>query len=262
MFNVISIYMVYYVKGISREIPLGRICCELTTDASRGVFVMKVLLVEDDHDLSSILMELMEEIGCDAEAVFDGQTGLAHALTGVYDVIVLDVMLPALDGLSIVKKLRGANHDTPVLMLTAKAEIEDRINGLNAGADDYLTKPFATGEFLARLQALSRRPGVYIADVIAFGDMALDKTNRWLSAGEKKVQLSAKEYQILEILLVNAPNTIRRERIIERVWGFESNAEYNACDVYISFLRKKLKAIGAGVQIKTVRGLGYTLEAS
>lgn len=223
---------------------------------------MNILLVEDDPDLSSILTELLEEAGYRVDIAQDGQDGLDYALSTAYDMIVLDIMLPTLDGLSIVKRLRSASRKTPVLLLTAKAEVEDRILGLNTGADDYLTKPFATGELMARIHALSRRPGIFVADVIRFQNVELDKTNHCLRAQEKSIRLSVKEYSILEMLMLNTPNTISRERIMERVWGYDAQAEYNACDVYVSFLRKKLKAIGATAHIKSIRGIGYALEGA
>ena len=221
---------------------------------------MNILVIEDERQLSDILVTLLERQKYSADAVYDGESGEAYALSGIYDVIILDIMLPVKNGLDVLRSLRQSKIKTPVLLLTAKSEIEDKITGLDIGADDYLTKPFATGELLARIRAMSRRQDTYVGNEICSGNTKLDKDTHVVSNGDNQIKLALKEYQILELLLQNRRQIIPRERFLEKVWGFDSDAEYNAIEVYISFLRKKLLAIGADVQIKAVRGVGYTLE--
>ena len=223
---------------------------------------MKILVVEDERALSEALLALLKQAKYDADAVYDGIEGEYAALSGVYDLIVLDIMLPGQDGIKVLRSLRAHGESTPVLLLTAKSEIEDKIKGLDAGADDYLTKPFASGELLARIRAMTRRKGEYVGDIILVQDTSLDRDTHELSCGKNSIKLAPKEYQILEMLLTNNRQIIPKERFIEKIWGYDSNAEYNTIEVYISFVRKKLAAIGSAIQIKAVRGVGYSLEVN
>ncbi|MDE7094665.1 MAG: response regulator transcription factor, partial [Oscillospiraceae bacterium] len=216
--------------------------------------------VEDEIALAEALSEILKRNKYVVDAVHDGEDGLEYALTDIYDCILLDIMLPKMNGLDVLRILRKKKISTPVLLLTAKSDIEDKINGLDSGADDFLTKPFVTGELLARVRALTRRKGEVITDEFTFGDVALNKSTFSLSREGQFVKLSLKEYQILEMLIANPKQLISKERFIEKIWGYESDVEYNNIEVYISFLRKKLKVIGSNVTIKTARGIGYYLE--
>ncbi|MBD5142120.1 MAG: response regulator transcription factor [Ruminococcus sp.] len=221
---------------------------------------MKILVVEDEIALAEALSEILKRNKYIVDAVHDGEDGLEYALTDIYDCILLDIMLPKMNGLDVLRILRKKKISTPVLLLTAKSDIEDKINGLDSGADDFLTKPFVTGELLARVRALTRRKGEVITDEFTFGDVALNKSTFSLSREGQFVKLSLKEYQIMEMLIANPKQLISKERFIEKIWGYESDVEYNNIEVYISFLRKKLKVIGSNVTIKTARGIGYCLE--
>lgn len=221
---------------------------------------MKILVVEDELALSDALTEILKRNHYTVDAVDNGEDGLEYALTGIYDCIILDIMLPIMDGLQVLQKLRSAKISTPVMLLTAKSDIDDKIKGLDFGADDYLTKPFVTGELLARVRALTRRSGEVNVDTYDFNGMLLNKQTYMLSYGEMSVKLSLKEYQILEVLFMNPNQIITKERFIEKIWGFESDVEYNNIEVYISFLRKKMQSIKAKASIHTSRGVGYYLE--
>lgn len=221
---------------------------------------MKILVVEDELALSDALTEILKRNHYTVDAVDNGEDGLEYALTGIYDCIILDIMLPIMDGLQVLQKLRSAKISTPVMLLTAKSDIDDKIKGLDFGADDYLTKPFVTGELLARVRALTRRSGEVNVDTYDFNGMLLNKQTYMLSYGEMSVKLSLKEYQILEVLFMNPNQIISKERFIEKIWGFESDVEYNNIEVYISFLRKKMQSIKAKASIHTSRGVGYYLE--
>lgn len=221
---------------------------------------MKILIVEDEKQLCEALVALLKDNGYSADAVYDGQDGLDYALTGVYDVIVLDIMLPIMDGLAVLKKLREAGSSVPVLLLTAKGDARDKINGLDSGADDYLTKPFIAGELLARIRVLTRRRGEYVGDTLCFGSCTLDKNTHELSCAGNSLKLGRKEYETLEMLMGNPGQIIPKERFIEKIWGYDSEAEYNNIEVYVSFLRKKLLALHADITIKAVRSVGYKLE--
>ena len=222
---------------------------------------MKLLLVEDEIPLADALSEILKRNKYSVDAVYDGEDGLEYAKTGLYDCIVLDIMLPRMDGIQVLRKLRAAGFSTPVMLLTAKSEVEDIISGLDCGADDYLTKPFSTGELLARIRALTRRTGDVIPDCYQFHDLKLNMRSYALSTDSNSIKLSLKEYQIMEMLIANPRQIIPKERIIEKIWGFEKDVEYNNIEVYISFPRKKLSAISSAVQIKTARSIGYSLEA-
>ena len=221
---------------------------------------MKILIVEDEKQLCEALVALLKDNGYSADTVYDGQDGLDYALTGVYDVIVLDIMLPIMDGLAMLKKLREAGSSVPVLLLTAKGDARDKINGLDSGADDYLTKPFIAGELLARIRVLTRRRGEYVGATLCFGSCTLDKNTHALSCARNSLKLGRKEYETLEMLMGNPGQIIPKERFIEKIWGYDSEAEYNNIEVYVSFLRKKLLALHADITIKAVRSVGYKLE--
>ena len=220
---------------------------------------MKILIVEDDKPLSVSLRALLEDRGYETEVVYDGEAGVQYALLGVYDLVILDVMLPVLDGWQAARRLRAEHCATPILMLTARAELEDRVEGLNAGADYYLTKPFDTRELLACVNALLRRQGGQV-DELAFGNTALDLASSTLMCGEKWVRLSAREFDVMRLLLQAKGRNLSKEAILARVWGYDSNAVENHVEVYVGFLRKKLVSIGSNIRIEAARRLGYHLE--
>ncbi|MDR2654756.1 MAG: response regulator transcription factor [Oscillospiraceae bacterium] len=222
---------------------------------------MKILLVEDERQLSDILAVLLKQNLHEIDAVYNGTDGEDCAMTGVYDAIILDIMLPKKNGIEVLRSLRRQGLSTPVLLLTAKSEIEDKIRGLDTGADDYLTKPFNSGELLARLRAITRRGSEFVGDELRAGNTSLDKNTHELRGEKGSVKLAAKEYQIMDMLLANSRQIIPKERFVEKIWGFDSEAEYNSIEVYVSFVRKKLAAIGSDLQIKAVRNAGYCLEA-
>lgn len=222
---------------------------------------MRVLLVEDEEGLNQALSEIFKKNRFTVDAVLNGRDGLKYAQSNSYDVIVLDIMLPEIDGITILKTLRAEHNNVPVILLTAKDEISDKITGLDAGADDYLTKPFSTDELLARIRALSRRKGEVKDDSMTFSDVTLSKKNCELQAANgEAIKLSLKEYQILDLLFENPHQVITKEQLIEKIWGGDSNAEYNNVEVYISFLRKKFENLKAKARIRTARGIGYSLE--
>ena len=221
---------------------------------------MRVLIVEDERRLAEALGQIMAEQRYQADVVYDGADGLDYALTEQYDVIVLDVMLPKLDGFEVASWLRHAHVSTPILMLTARDEMPDKIAGLDHGADDYMTKPFDIGELLARVRALSRRQGEVIGEQLTAGDLTLELSTRCLRRGDKSVRLGFKEFDVLRQLMVHPRAVVPKEDIIARVWGLESDAEDNNVEVYISFLRKKLLFLESNVSIGTVRKVGYYLE--
>lgn len=221
---------------------------------------MNVLIVEDEVQLADALAEILQRNKYHVDTVYNGEDGLHYACTGIYDCIVLDIMLPILDGISVLRMLRKQKISTPILLLTAKSDVADKINGLDSGADDYLTKPFATGELLARIRALTRRTGEVAVDGLQFHALRLDAQSYTLCCNSESVKLSLKEYQIMEIFMTNPKQIISKECFIEKIWGYESDVEYNNIEVYISFLRKKLTSIHANISIKTARGIGYFLE--
>lgn len=222
---------------------------------------MKLLIVEDEMQLADALSEILKRNKYSVDTVYNGIDGLDFALTGVYDCIVLDIMLPGMNGLDVLRNIRSEKISTPVLLLTARSEVDDKINGLDCGADDYLTKPFVTGELLARIRALTRRKGELIDDdKLDYKGLELIKSTASVKWQGNDVKLSLKEYQIMELLMANPRQILPKERIIEKIWGYESDVEYNNIEVYISFLRKKLSIISAPIQIKTARGIGYFLE--
>ncbi|MDD7221710.1 MAG: response regulator transcription factor [Eubacteriales bacterium] len=222
---------------------------------------MKILIVEDEVLLANSLKTLLEKKGFTVEVAYDGETGKDYAETGVYDLLILDVMMPKLNGYDLARQVRAERCATPILMLTAKGELEDRIEGLNAGADYYLTKPFDTRELLACINALLRRQGDQV-DELRFGNTALDLASGMLVCGAERVRLSAKEFDIMRFLLQSKGNNLSKEVLLARVWGFDSNAVENHVEVYVGFLRKKLASIGSNVRIEAVRRLGYHLEVA
>jgi len=222
---------------------------------------MKILIVEDEVRLAESLKALLEKKGFSVEAVYDGLTGAEYAELGIYDLLILDVMMPGLDGFSLARSVRQKHCGTPILMLTAHSEVEDRIAGLNAGADYYLTKPFDTRELLACINALLRRQGAQVNE-LTLGNTHLDLSACSLLADGGSVQLSAKEFDVMRILFQTGKGITSKEALLSRVWGFDSNAVENNVEVYIGFLRKKLTSIGSDLQITTVRRLGYRLEVT
>ena len=215
---------------------------------------MRLLIVEDERGMAEGLRGLLEHQGYAVDLAADGVAGLDCALTGLYDLLILDIMLPELDGLEVLTQLRRAGIETPVLMLTARSSVEDRIRGLDHGADDYLTKPFDTGELLAR------RKDMPLEEDPSFGDIRLDHRRLELCRGEERIRLGPKEFLVMECLLVHKNQIVPRNLLCEKVWGLLSEAEYNNVEVYISFLRKKLRALHSEVQIKSIRNAGYHLE--
>ncbi len=220
---------------------------------------MKILIVEDERLLAESLKTLLEGKGFQVELAFDGETGEEYAELGVYDLLILDVMMPGMDGYQVARQVRSKRCSTPILMLTAKSAIEDRIEGLNAGADYYLTKPFDSRELLACINALLRRQGNEV-DELCFGNTSLDLASSMLICGEKSVRLSAREFDVMRFLLQSKGRNLSKEVILARVWGYDSNAVENHVEVYVGFLRKKLQSIGSNLRIEAVRRLGYHLE--
>ncbi|MBE6894637.1 MAG: response regulator transcription factor [Ruminococcaceae bacterium] len=220
---------------------------------------MKILIIEDEVLLANSLKTMLENKGFTVEAVYDGESGAEYALLGVYDLLILDVMMPKLNGYEVARRVRSKRCSTPILMLTAKSSIEDRIAGLNAGADYYLTKPFDSRELLACINALLRRQGNQVNEMV-YGNTSLDLESCQLCCGEKSVRLSAREFDVMRFLMNTKENIASKEVILARVWGYDSNAVENHVEVYVGFLRKKLKSIGSNISIEAVRRLGYHLE--
>lgn len=221
---------------------------------------MRFLIIEDETALAEALVEILRQNGYLADTVHDGIEGLEYARTAIYDLILLDIMLPGMDGISILKTLRRENITTPVILLTAKSEREDIINGLDAGSDDYLPKPFSTGELMARIRALLRRGKQYKTEDFNFGDLSLKKDTMELCCRCKSIKLGMKEFQLLELFINNPKQILPKDLLLNKVWGLDTEADYNNVEVYISFLRQKLNTLGTKVQIKTNRGIGYSLE--
>jgi DNA-binding response OmpR family regulator len=218
--------------------------------------------VEDERYLAEAVARILEKNNYDVDLSFDGEDGLDNALSGVYDIVLLDIMLPKMDGISLLKHLREKGIATPVILLTAKGETEDKVLGLDSGADDYLPKPFKTEELLARMRAVSRRRGELLPEgILEFGDIELNPIKLVLSKGDKSYNLTLKESRLLEYLISNKGASLSVDAIIEKVWGYDSEAEDNHVQVYISFLRKKLTGLGSNVRIKNIRNVGYVLIA-
>lgn len=221
---------------------------------------MRILLAEDERSLSRALIALLEKSNYSADAVYDGVEALEYIASGNYDAVILDIMMPKLDGISVLQKIREDGNPVPVLMLTARSEIEDKVLGLDSGANDYLTKPFSTRELLARIRAMTRSQAAQNDSSLHFGNITLDQTSFTLSGPGGSFRLSNKEYQLMEQLLRNPKQLISTDRLLEKIWGYDTDVEQNIVWVYISYLRKKLSALRADIQIKATRGLGYALE--
>ena len=220
---------------------------------------MKVLIIEDEKLLADSIKAVLEKKGFQVEAVYDGETGVEYAELGMYDLLILDVMMPGMDGYQVARKVRSSRCSTPILMLTAKSGLEDRIEGLNAGADYYLTKPFDSRELLACINALLRRQGGQVNE-LTFGNTSLDLSSSTLICGDKNIRLSAREFDVMRFLFQSREQILSKETILARVWGYDSNAVENHVEVYVGFLRKKLAAIGSNIRIEAIRRLGYHLE--
>ena len=225
---------------------------------------MRILIVEDEKPLSAAICRMLEQEHYSVDAAYTGTDGLDSALSGIYDAIILDVMLPGMDGFAILDALRRGGIDVPVLMLTARGSLDDRVRGLNMGADYYLPKPFERSELTACLNAITRRKSATQVQELSFGDLTLDRETAQLrcTATGKSVNLGAKEYHLMELFIRNPHQLLPRESIVARVWGFDNEAEYNNLSVYLTFLRRKIAFIGSSVEIKASRGLGYMLEES
>jgi DNA-binding response OmpR family regulator len=225
-----------------------------------------VLIVEDQKNLSKALVAILEHEGYAVDAVYNGNDGLSYARLGAYDAIVLDVMLPGMDGFEIVKTLRREGVDVPVIMLTARTTLGDKVTGLDLGADDYLTKPFQPAELLARLRALTRRSGTVAAQTLTLGNTMLDLETCDLcvagstNSGEQTVHLSQREFDVCQILMANPGQAISKSRLLERIWGMDSDADENSVEAYVSFVRKKLAFLGSNLKIETLRMIGYRID--
>ena len=222
---------------------------------------MKILLAEDEVDLSNAIKAILETQDYNVDQAFDGEEALYYLDYTEYDLAILDIMMPKKSGTEVLEYMRNNNDTTPVMFLTAKDTTDDIVDGLNLGADDYLTKPFETKELLARIQALLRRPKEYTDDTIEFHDLVLDRNTYTLKSGDNIVELNNKEFQLMEYLLLNSKQVLSSEKIMERIWGLESDSEINVVWVNISSLRKKIKEVGSEVNIKSIRGVGYRIGA-
>ena len=223
---------------------------------------MRILIAEDEEDLAEALTVFLEKNQFSVDAVGDGNSAYDYGSTGEYDAIVLDIMMPGMDGIQVLERLRQNHIKTPIMMLTAKTQTEDRITGFDAGADDYLPKPFDPDELISRIRAMLRRSEQYQPTLLTFGDVSLNPDTNVLACGEQTQRLSGKEYQVMELFMRSPGVVLSADRIMERVWGWESEAEINVVWVHISNLRKKLKAIHSKVSIRANRGLGYVLEVT
>ena len=224
-----------------------------------GGLSMKILVIEDEKMLADSIKSMLERKGFQVECVYDGESGREYAELGIYDLLILDVMMPKMDGLEVARQVRKARCNTPILMLTARSDVQDRIAGLNAGADYYLTKPFDSGELLASINALLRRQGGQVNEMV-FGNTALDLATGMLMCNGKTLRLSAKEFDVMRLLLQAGKRNLSKSAILSHIWGLESNAVENHVEVYVAILRKKLSTVGSDVRIVSIRGLGYHLE--
>lgn len=223
------------------------------------VWAMKILVIEDEKMLADSIKAMLQHNGFQVECVYDGEAGKEYAQLGIYDLLILDVMMPKMDGLEVARQVRRARCNTPILMLTARSDVADRIAGLNAGADYYLTKPFDSGELLASINALLRRQAGQVNEMV-FGNTALDLETSTLLCDGKTVRLTAKEFDVMRLLLQSGKRNLSKSAIISYVWGLESNAVENHVEVYVAILRKRLSSIGSNVKIVSIRGLGYHLR--
>lgn len=222
---------------------------------------MRILLAEDERSLSRALIALLERNNYSADAVYDGEEALAYLEAGNYDALILDIMMPKLDGLTVLRRLREKGNPIPILMLTAKSEVSDKVLGLDTGANDYLTKPFSTQELMARIRAMTRSQTGQVSSRLTFGNITLDQATFELSSPSGSFRLANKEYQMMELLMRNPRQLIPSERFLERIWGYDSEVELNVVWVYLSYLRKKLAALHVDIQIRATRNAGYSLEA-
>lgn len=222
---------------------------------------MNILVVEDERNLADAIVRIVSDAGFNCEAVYDGNAGLTSVESGLYDAVIMDVMLPGMDGIQIVHELRHQGNSIPVLMLTARTSTTDKVEGLDAGADDYMTKQFEAPELLARLRALTRRQGDVVIDTVTFADLTLDLETHDLSCDGREVHLSGKEFEVLKMLMSSNARVVSKQDLLTRVWGADADASENSVEAYISFLRKKLTHVHSKVQITTLRMLGYRLEA-
>lgn len=220
---------------------------------------MRILLAEDESSLAKAIVRILEKNNYSAEAVYNGADALQYLESGNYDAAILDVMMPGLDGITVLSMLRSKGISIPVLILSAKSEVDDKVLGLDSGANDYLTKPFDTKELLARLRAMTR-PSASASNILKLGNITLDRASYILASPQGSYRLASKEFQMMEMLMSNPKNLISTERFLEKIWGYSSDAEINVVWVYISYLRRKLNALGATIQIKAIRNSGYTLE--
>lgn len=224
---------------------------------------MRLLIVEDEVHLAEALSQILRKQHYSVDVVHDGRSGLEYAQSGIYDLLLLDIMMPEMDGFRVLKQLRREGIFTPAIFLTAKGEVDDRVMGLDCGADDYIAKPFSTEELLARIRAALRRKGETIPDdTLRFGDVELTPSSLKLAVGGKDMKLNLKESELLELLLTRKTAVTSKEQIIEKLWGFDSEVEHNNVEVYVSFLRKKLAFLHSKVRIATIRGVGYLLEVT
>lgn len=223
---------------------------------------MRLLLAEDEKEMSAAVETILKHNNYSVDCVYNGADALDYLETGLYDGAILDIMMPKMDGITVLKKVRAENIDVPVLLLTAKSEIDDKVGGLDAGADDYLTKPFAMKELLARVRSITRRRGEVTDSTLKCGDLSLDTLSYILSCGEKSVRLQNKEFQMLEMFMKSSGQFFSADQFMDKIWGYDSDTELNVVWVYISYIRKKLTEIGSTVKIKAVRGVGYTLETN
>ena len=223
---------------------------------------MRILIVEDETGLAEAVAAILKKERYSTDIANDGQTGLEYALTDDYDCILLDIMLPKMNGLDVLSCLRVKEIETPVILLTARSETEDKIKGLDCGADDYLTKPFSTGELLARIRAATRRKGTVTDINPKYGDIVLDMKKGEIICGANSVVLGRKEFQMMELLISNAGSVVTKDKFVIKIWGYDDDSEYNNVEVYVSFLRKKLAMLNSRVQIKTRRGIGYCLDGA
>ncbi len=221
---------------------------------------MRILLAEDEKELSRALVAILKHNNYSVDAVYNGQDALDYIETGLYDGVVLDIMMPKVDGITVLQTIREQGNSVPVILLTAKSEIDDRVLGLDSGADDYLTKPFSTKELLARIRAMTRRKAETTHSVLAFGNIRLDRTTFELFSPSDTIKLANKEFQMLEMLMTTPGKIISNEVFMEKIWGYDSDTELSVVWVYISYLRKKLTSLKADIQIKATRNRGYSLE--
>ncbi len=221
---------------------------------------MRILLCEDERELSKALVKILKHYNYSVDAVYDGEEALLFLETENYDGVILDIMMPKIDGLSVLKTLREKGNLIPIIMLTAKSQVDDKVTGLDLGANDYLTKPFETKELLARLRAMTRTVSDSSSSILTVNDLSLNRKTFELYTDNKSFKLASKEFQMMEMLMINNSHIISTERFLEKIWGFDSEAEINVVWVYISYLRKKLKLLGSCVKIKATRNTGYSLE--